>query len=121
MECKWGLCDLAKSRGRRPRASGRAERGARWGPEDDRENEESCQPSLDNMLFFSHFSFSTSLSALNVDFAFVSLTIIRSHRPHLPSLGISARLFCPGNAPIELPGEEAKSCTELTNAERTSQ
>ena len=28
--------------------------------------------------------------------------------PHLPSLSISARLFCPGNAPIELPAEEAR-------------
>ena len=28
--------------------------------------------------------------------------------PHLPSLSISAHLFCPGNAPIELPAEEAK-------------
>ena len=28
--------------------------------------------------------------------------------PHLPSLSISARLFCPGNAPIELPAEKAK-------------
>ena len=27
MGCKWGLCDLARSRGRRPRASRRAERG----------------------------------------------------------------------------------------------
>ena len=27
--------------------------------------------------------------------------------PHLPSLSISARLFCPGNAPIKLPAEEA--------------
>ena len=43
-----------------------------------------------------------------VTFAFVSLTIIKSHRPHLPSLSISARLFCPGNAPIELPAEEAR-------------
>ena len=46
-------------------------------------------------------------SALTLAFAFVSLTIIKSHRPHLPSLSISARLFCPGNAPIELPAEEA--------------
>ena len=49
-----------------------------------------------------------SLSALTLAFAFVSLTIIKSHRPHLPSLSISTRLFCPGNAPIELPAEEAK-------------
>ena len=27
--------------------------------------------------------------------------------PHLPTLSISARLFCPGNAPVELPAEEA--------------
>ena len=50
---------------------------------------------------------SWSLSALTLAFAFVSLTIIKSHRPHLPSLSISARLFCPGNARIELPAEEA--------------
>ena len=30
MGCKWGLCDLARSRGRRPRASRRAEQGASW-------------------------------------------------------------------------------------------
>ena len=48
---------------------------------------------------------------LTLAFVFVSLTIIRSHRPHLPSLSISARLFCPGNAPIELPGEEARART----------
>ena len=45
--------------------------------------------------------------ALTPAFAFASLTIIKSHRPHLPSLSIYARLFCPGNAPIELPAEEA--------------
>ena len=50
MGCIWGLCDLARSRGRRPRASRRAERGASWGPEDERENEESCLPNLDNIL-----------------------------------------------------------------------
>ena len=42
-------------------------------------------------------------------FAFVSLIIIKSHRPHLPSLSISARLFFPGNVPIELPAEEART------------
>ena len=66
MGCKWGMCDLARSRGQRLRAS------------------------------------------LTLAFAFVSLTIIKSHRLHLPSLSISARLFCPGNAPIELPVEEAR-------------
>ena len=45
-------------------------------------------------------------------FAFDSLTIIKSHRPHLPSPSISARLFCPGNAPIELPAEEASNKIE---------
>ena len=49
------------------------------------------------------------LSALTLAFAFVSLTIIKSHRPHLTSLSIYARLFCPGDAPIELPAEEAKA------------
>ena len=48
-----------------------------------------------------------SLSALTLAFVSVSLTIIKSHRPHLPSLSISARLFCPRNATIELPAEEA--------------
>ena len=38
-----------------------------------------------------------SLSALTLAFAFVSLTIIKSHKPHLPSLSISPPLFCPGN------------------------
>ena len=52
-------------------------------------------------------SFPTSIGALTLAFAFVSLTIIKSHRPHLPSLSISTRLFCPGNARIELPAEEA--------------
>ena len=85
---KWGLCDLARSSGRR------AERGASWGTEDERENKE---------LFLS-----PPLTALTLAFAFVSLTIIKSHRSHLPSLSISARLFCPGNAPIELPAEEAR-------------
>ena len=33
--------------------------------------------------------------------------LAKSHRPHLPSLSISTRLFCPGNARIELPAEEA--------------
>ena len=40
--------------------------------------------------------------------------------PHLPSLSISARLFCPVNAVIELPAEEARSnpyssCNDFTN------
>ena len=91
MGCKWGLCDLARSKGRRPQASRRAERGASWWPEDERENE---------------FLHPTFLSALTLAFAFVSLTIIKSHRPHLPSLSVSARLFCPRNAPIELPAED---------------
>ena len=34
---------------------------------------------------------------------------------HLPSLSIYARLFCPGNAPIELPAEEAKITCKLHN------
>ena len=51
-------------------------------------------------------TFPTSLGILTLAFAFVSLTIIKSHRPHLPSLSISARLFCLGNARIELPAEE---------------
>ena len=38
-----------------------------------------------------------TLSALTLAFAFVSLTIIKSHKPHLPSLSISPPLFCPGN------------------------
>ena len=106
MGCKWGPYDLARSRGRRPWASRRAERGASWGPEDERKNQVIQTP------FTPHFSFATPLSALILVFAFVSLTIIKSHRPHLPSLSISARLFCPGNAPIELPAEEASNCCQ---------
>ena len=55
-----------------------------------------------------------SRRALALAFAFVSLTIFKSHRPHLPSLSISARLFCAGNAPIELLAEEAKGNTGHT-------
>ena len=55
-DSKWGLCDLARSRGRRPRVRQRAERGASWGSEDERENEES----------FSPISLSPSLSVLSV-------------------------------------------------------
>ena len=37
---KWGVNGVCM-RGQRPRASRREERGASWGPEDERENEES--------------------------------------------------------------------------------
>ena len=40
------------------------------------------------------------------------LDLTKSHRPHLPSLSISARLFCPGNTPIELHAEEANKNTQ---------
>ena len=46
---KWGVNGVCM-RGQRPRASRREERGASWGPEDERENEESRLPNLDNML-----------------------------------------------------------------------
>ena len=45
---KWGVNGVCVTW--RDRASRRAERGARWGPEDERENEESCLPNLDNIL-----------------------------------------------------------------------
>ena len=60
-------------------------------------------------------NFPTYLSALTLAFAFVSVTIIKSHRPHLPSLSISARIFCPGNALIELPAEEASLGVLINN------